>query len=116
ASNVQFRRITDLVGMEESPAISPDGKTIAFIAQAAGRRQIWIRLLAGGVPLQITRDDVDHEQPRWSPDSSSLIYHSRSPAPGEQGTIWEISALGGPPRRVAAAVGGGDISHDGRRI
>ena len=35
---------------------------------------------------------------------------------GEHGTIWEIAALGGEPRRVASALSGGDISHDGRRI
>ncbi len=47
---------------------------------------------------------------------AALIYYSPSTNPGEQGTIWEVSALGGPPRRVAAALSGGDISHDGRRI
>ena len=30
--------------------------------------------------------------------------------------IWEISVHGGEPRRVASALSGGDISHDGRRI
>jgi len=102
--------------MEESPAVSPDGKTVSFVAQVDGRRQIWIRLLAGGTPLQITHDDEDHAEPRWSPDSSSIIYYSPSPTPGEEGAIWEISALGGPPRRLASGLSGGDISHDGRRI
>ena len=102
--------------MEDSPAISPDGKTVAFVAGAGGRRQIWLRLLAGGAPLQITHDEAEHEQPRWAPDSSSLIYYVPSDTAGEHGTIWEIAALGGPPRRIAAALGGGDISHDGRRI
>jgi Tol biopolymer transport system component/predicted Ser/Thr protein kinase len=113
---VQFQRITDFVGMEESPAISPDGKTVAFVAWFGNRRQVWVRLLAGGLPLQITRDDADHENPRWSPDSSSLIYYSPSVKMGEQGTIWEISALGGSPRRIGSALGGGDVSHDGRHI
>jgi TolB protein len=111
-----LQQLTDLVGMEESPAISPDGKTVAFVARADGRRQIWIRLLAGGAPLQITRDDADHELPRWAPDSSALIYFVPSATPGEHGTIWEIAALGGEPRRLAAALSGGDLSHDGRRI
>ena len=113
---VQFSRITDFVGMEDSPAISPDVKTVAFVARNGGRRQIWIRLLAGGIPVQITHDDADHEQPRWTPDAGSLIYYSPSPEAGNQGAIWEIPALGGPARRIGPALGGGDCSHDGNSI
>ena len=36
AREVQFSRLTDFVGHEESPAISPDGKMVAFVA--TGRR------------------------------------------------------------------------------
>lgn len=114
--SVQLRRLTDFVGMEESPAIAPDGKTVAFVARAGRKRQIWIRLLAGGPPLQVTRDDADHEQPRWTPDSSALIYYVPSATLGEHGTILETPLYGGAPRRVASALSGGDISHDGRRI
>ena len=116
AAVVNLQRITDFVGMEEYPAASPDGKTVAFIAPANGRRQVWVRLLAGGAPLQVTRDDADHEHPRWAPDSSSLIYFSGAAKEGDPGTLWEMSALGGTPRRIASSQGEGDISHDGRRI
>jgi Tol biopolymer transport system component len=108
--------LTDWVGQEESPAISPDGKIVAFVSSTNGRRQIWIRLLEKGAPLQVTHDDADHLQPRWTPDSSSLIYYVPSAAAGEQGTIWELPYTGGSPQRVASALSGGDISHDGRRI
>ena len=74
--------LTDYVGLNEWPAISPDGKMVAFVAVSAGRRQIWIQLLAGGAPLQVTRDEADHSQPRWSPDSSALVYHTSSDSPG----------------------------------
>jgi len=114
--DVQFSRLTDFIGHKESPAISPDGKMVAFVAMVDGRRQIWVRMLAGGAALQITRDAVDHEQPRWAHDSSALIYFTRpKSAPGE-GSIWQISALGGPARRVASALGGGDISRDGQHV
>jgi serine/threonine protein kinase len=116
ARDVEFQRLTDFVGMKESPAVSPDGKMVAFVSLHNGRRQIWIRLLAGGVPLQVTRDDNDHHEPRWTPDASTLLYHSPSASRAEQGALWEVAALGGPPRRVASALGSGDMSHDGRRI
>ena len=114
--SVQVYRLTDMVGLEETPAISPDGKSVAFVAEIEGRRQIWLRLLAGGTPLAITRDDVDHYGPRWSPDSGSLIYYTSGSQPGEPGTIWEISALGGTPNRLVSALGPGDLSHDGRSL
>jgi serine/threonine protein kinase len=113
---VDFQRLTDEVGINESPAISPDGKMVAFVAAVDGRQQVWIRLLTGGAPLQVTRDDVDHLSPRWAPDSSSLIYYTPPDAQGEEGALWEVSALGGLPRPIIGALGGGDISHDGRRI
>ena len=116
AVEVRFQRITDLVGMEETPAMSPDGKTVAFVAMSGAHRQIWVRLLSGGTPLQITHDDNEHREPRWAPDSSALLYYTPSAKAGEQGTIWEISALGGASRRIASALRGGDISHDGRHI
>lgn len=107
-------RLTDFSGIEEFPAIAPDLKSIAFTSRVGGTRQIFVRLLAGGPPLQITKDAVDHESPRWSADSSSMVYFSPA-APGEiQGTIWEIPALGGAPRRIVDSVGGGDIGRDGR--
>ena len=113
---VEFQRLTDEVGLNESPAISPDGKMVAFVAMVNGRQQVWIRLLTGGAPLQVTRDELDHQYPRWSPDSSSLIYYTPPNTQGDEGALWEISALGGLPRPIIGALGGGDISHDGRRI
>ena len=115
AAEVRLARLTDSVGMVGSPAVSPDGKMVAFVAVAGERRQIWIRMLAGGAPLQVTRDDSDHDAPRWMPDSSALVYYV--PTPGrDTGHLWQVSALGGRPRRLAASLGGGDVSHDGRRL
>ena len=109
-----IHRLTDFSGVEEFPAIAPDLKSVAFTARVNGSRQIFVRLMAGGTPLQITQDARDHELPRWSPDASSLIYFSPA-VPGDiQGTIWQIPALGGAPRRVIDSVGGGDMGQDGR--
>jgi Tol biopolymer transport system component len=108
-------RLTDLPGLEESPAISPDGRSVAFTAGVGGKRQVFVQLIAGGAPLQITRDTVDHECPRWSPDSGSILYFSPAVSGAVQGSIWEIPALGGVPRRVVNSVGCADISPtDGR--
>ena len=107
-------RLTEFTGLEEFPAISPDSKAVAFTARVGGVEQIFVRLVAGGTPLQITKDRVDHSLPRWSPDSSAVVYFSPA-VPGDlQGTIWEIPALGGAPRRIIDSVGGGDVGANGR--
>jgi serine/threonine protein kinase len=116
SSPVELSRLTDFVGMEEFPALSPDGKSVAFTADVGGRRQVWVRLLAGGTPLQVTHDDADHQSPRWSPDSSSLIYFSPSEEPDGEGKVWQIPALGGTARPLVSSLGGADLSHDGKHI
>ena len=116
AQTVRLNRLTDFAGLEEFPAVSPDGKSVAFTADTDGRRQIWVRLLAGGAPLQLTRDPGDHQFPRWSNDSTSLIYYSSPTESESQGVIWEVSALGGAPRPIASSLADGDLSHDGKQI
>jgi Tol biopolymer transport system component len=113
---VFFERLTDFAGMEESPAISPDGKSVAFVSDSTGSRQIWIRLLAGGVPFQLTHDEDDHLSPRWSSDSASLFYYTPPASGSHEATVWEISALGGAPRRLVESLSEVDPSHDGKSL
>jgi eukaryotic-like serine/threonine-protein kinase len=101
--DIQVQRITDFVGVEETPAMSPDGKTVAFVARSDGRRHVWVRLLSGGAPLQITRDAADHEQPRWTPDSSAIVYYSPTDVLGSQGAVSQIFRA----RRDASPTGTG---------
>src|SRR5207253_6261639 len=110
APSISFRRLTDFVGLNESPAISPDGRMVAFVAMSNGRRHVWVQLLAGGPPLRLTNDALDHTDPRWSPDSSALIYFT-PPADDETGTIWEVSSLGGTARPIVSSLSPGDLNH-----
>jgi len=91
---VQVKRLTEMPGAEEMPAISPDGKSVAFVAA----KQIWVGNAA------VTHDDADHYAPRWSADSKSLIYFSA-------GAIWEISA-----KKLVNALAPGDLSHEGKTL
>jgi serine/threonine protein kinase len=113
---VSFLRLTDFAGIQDSPAFSPDGKSVTFVSDSTGSRQIWIRLLAGGPPLQITHDAGEHLEPRWSQDSAAIIYYTPPPEGDAQGTLWEVPALGGPPRRLVSSMSSADVSHDGKRL
>jgi dipeptidyl aminopeptidase/acylaminoacyl peptidase len=106
---VEVRRLTYSLGFKETPAISPDGKSVAFVAMSRGNRQIWVRSLGGDSLWAITKDDADSSGPRWSADSSHLIYFTA-------GNIWEISAQGGSARKLLGSLGPGDLSHDGRKL
>lgn len=108
------RRVTDFPGLEEFPAISPDRRSVAFTASVNGTRQIFVRLLAGGPPLALTKDVADHQLPRWAPDGNSVVYFSPAQPGDAQGAIWDIPALGGPSRRITASIGGADVSRSGR--
>lgn len=112
---VDVQRLTDFDGLEEFPAIAPDGKSVAFTARGGdGYRQVFVRLRAGGSPLQITQGPSDHESPRWTPDASSLVFFSPG-VPGDlHGAVWEVAALGGSPRRILDSLGGCDVARDRR--
>jgi len=116
AAPVRVHRLTTARGLEEFPALSPDGRSVAFVALAGGNFHLFVRLIAGGSTLQITRDAVDHLYPRWSPDSSSVFYYAPGADGNSPGAIWEVPALGGAARRIASSLGGADISRDGSRI
>jgi Tol biopolymer transport system component len=113
---VTVRRLTDQVGLEEAPALSPDGRAIAFVAIANGHRQVRVRLIDSGAEVALTSDDIDQFAPRWAPDSAALIYYTPGRTPGDAGTIWETPALPGPSRRLVEAIAPGDLSRDGSQI
>ncbi|HKW24462.1 MAG TPA: protein kinase [Terriglobales bacterium] len=113
---IRFERLTDLAGLEEYPALSPDGRSVAFTSDSSGHRQIWVKLIGGGPPLQITHDASEHLYPRWSRDSASILYFAPPREGEEQGALWELPALGGEPRRLVSSLSDCGVSHDGQKL
>lgn len=80
------------------PAVSPDGKTIAFISDRGGLSNVWTMNIDGTALKQVTKEknNLIHS-PKWSPDGEYIVVNkgimsSRSIPAGE---IWMYHHTGG---------------------
>lgn len=80
------------------PAISPDGKTVAF----SYKGDIWTVPANGGQARQITTNPAYDAYPVWSPDSRQIAFAS-----SREGSldVYVVGKDGGTPRRVTTDSG-----------
>jgi len=58
-----------------NPHWSPDGTRIAYMAEADGKPQIWVRYMdAEGAVVQVTRGTASPTAFEWAPDSKSIAF------------------------------------------
>jgi len=59
-----FSRLTDFDGSQTHPAISPDGKFVAFLSDRGGAMDIWLsQTTTGGAPTNLTRGRIGDANP-----------------------------------------------------
>jgi Tol biopolymer transport system component/DNA-binding winged helix-turn-helix (wHTH) protein len=100
------RPFTSYEGRETEPAFSPDGRQIAFTWDGGddGFSHVYVRLVTGGDPLQLTSAEADDWSPAWSPDGSQIVFlrnvHVQENWAGAYVPleVLQIPALGGPER------------------
>ena len=108
-------RLTWAPGLEVLPAISPDGRAVAYAAGTSTDTHIYVRQVSGGRAIRVSDDSAAVEEaPSWSPDGNRVLYISR-------GAVFSAPAAGGPPRQEVPAIPGVPItaaawSPDGRTI
>ena len=57
------------------PAVSPDGRLIAFASDIRGSYDLFLLPADGGLPFRLTRDEYwDEKDPAWSPDGQELVF------------------------------------------
>jgi Tol biopolymer transport system component len=113
-SAMHFSAVTNFAGVQGQPAISPDGRSVAFVSNRDGHFNIYVGLVQGGSLVQITHDSNLESAPSWSPDGATLAYARLGD--GGMWDVWEVSALGGTPRRVILDAADPAWSPDGHSL
>jgi Tol biopolymer transport system component/DNA-binding winged helix-turn-helix (wHTH) protein len=114
-ANAELVELTGGTGLTADPAISADGKLIAYASDrgSLGNLNIWIQQLGpGGSAVQLTHSDVDADDPTFSPDGTKIAFRSKK----DGGGIYLIPVIGGEPSRLTQSGRSPRFSPDGHWI
>jgi Tol biopolymer transport system component len=112
-ATARFMQITDLPGTESTPSLSPDGKTVAFVARFSGDADVFVQRVGGHNPINLTPDcDRDDTGPAFAPDGERIAFHSEC----EGGGLFLMGATGESRRKVADTGYDPSWSPDGRSL
>jgi Tol biopolymer transport system component/DNA-binding winged helix-turn-helix (wHTH) protein len=95
--------LTEVPGLVDDPAFSPDGEKVAFFWDAEGnaRTDLYVQLVGGEKPLRLTHTaDGFLCCANWSPDGRQIAFFR---CDDEGGGIYAVPTLGGSERKLSDA-------------
>ena len=92
-------RLTNDEGEETEPAISPDGRMIAFTASYDSDRDIYVMPVAGGRPRRLTFEGTAVRTIGWTPEGR-VIYSSAITGAGQGEVLYTLDPAGGEATAV----------------
>jgi eukaryotic-like serine/threonine-protein kinase len=100
----EYIQLTDFTDSATAPALSPDGRMVAFIRGGEfflSTGQIYVKLLPNGDAVQLTDDQAPKFGPVFTPDGSRVAYTliDRASEPFSWDT-WTVPLQGGRPSRL----------------
>jgi TolB protein len=101
ANGGDARRVTYNGNYNISPRISPDGKTLAYIARREGKFQLFVLDLTNAQEQRLS-DTVKDESPSFAPNGKYLLYATES---GGRGTLAVVSVDGSIKQRLTTQAG-----------
>ena len=108
---IAVREVGGSGGTDQRPVFSPDGKTLAFCAHAAGTPweartwEVWTMPADGSKPAQCITTGGGAMFARWTLDGKSILFEFFLEEKSDQKKIFVVPLAGGEPKCISPGLG-----------
>jgi tricorn protease len=112
------RRLTAGLGEASHPALSPDGRRLAFTGREEGHAEVYVMPAGGGVARRLTWLGGESTVVGWTPDGRSILFVSDADQPYIRvQRLYQVDEEGGLPRLMDwGPVSGAAFGPGGARV